>query len=207
MELYLIRHGRTATNKRRAYCGRTDDPLSPEGAAEARTVNHPVRPDLVYVSPMRRTQQTAAILFPQARQEIIPGLQEMDFGAFEGCTADDLADDPAYQRWLAEECRSDCPGGEGIVSFTRRIDRTLRELVARARAAGREQMVLVAHAGTVMAAMCLYARPEREYFQWFTPNCGGFQVELDENAWPEQPVFLSWHPLLPEQEEILNRTR
>lgn len=82
MKVWLLRHGRTAYNGGRRYQGRTDVPLSPEGAAEL--VRAEIMPPVVYVSPLCRTGQTAARMFPAAKQVVVKNLAEMDFGAFEG---------------------------------------------------------------------------------------------------------------------------
>ena len=85
MTVWLIRHGRTEWNDTGRYQGQTDLPLSNEGAAELARADF--SPKTVYVTPLKRTQETARILFPDARQIVIDDLREMDFGAFEGDVA------------------------------------------------------------------------------------------------------------------------
>ena len=70
--VYLIRHGQTQGNLERLYIGSTDQPLCPLGRAAlgGRTMP-PV--DRVYVSPLRRCRETAAILYPGLPQELVPG--------------------------------------------------------------------------------------------------------------------------------------
>ena len=53
----------------RRYQGQRDIPLSPEGAAQLRRADFD--PDVVYVSTLQRTSQTARILFPEAKQMCI----------------------------------------------------------------------------------------------------------------------------------------
>lgn len=62
MRLELIRHGETVLQKEHRYQGVTDAPLSPPG----RDVLHPagVLPERVVVTPLRRTRETAELLFP-----------------------------------------------------------------------------------------------------------------------------------------------
>ena len=98
MELIMIRHGKTAGNIRKAYIGSTDEPLCEEGVSELknkipdRTLGH------VFVTSLIRTQQTAGYLFPDAKQEILPELREMDFGVFENRTAEEMRDDAGGSR-------------------------------------------------------------------------------------------------------------
>lgn len=82
MRVCLLRHGETAWNAQGRYLGRTDLPLTPAGRAALGPAGF--TPALVYVSPLRRTAETAEILFPGAEQSAVPDFREMDFGVFEG---------------------------------------------------------------------------------------------------------------------------
>lgn len=65
MKIYLLRHGETAYNVDHRYQGVTDIPLSPAGLAALKQADF--LPKTVYVTPLKRTKQTAEILFPTAR--------------------------------------------------------------------------------------------------------------------------------------------
>ena len=82
MLIYLLRHGLTEYNAQKRYQGQRDIPLSPEGAAQLRKADFD--PDVVYVTPLQRTSQTAKIVFPHAKLVVVDGLKEMCFGSFEG---------------------------------------------------------------------------------------------------------------------------
>ena len=62
-ELLLLRHGSTPGNELHRYNGRTDEPLSEQGRAALRARHYESAP-LVYVTRLRRTRETAEILFP-----------------------------------------------------------------------------------------------------------------------------------------------
>lgn len=49
---------------------------------------------------MKRCLETAQILYPGQTPIFVPEWTEMDFGAFEGHNYQELAGDPAYQRWI-----------------------------------------------------------------------------------------------------------
>ena len=102
MNVYLLRHGRTAWTEQHRYQGRRDIPLSPEGEAELRRADF--APAVVWVSPLSRARRTAELLFPGAEQRVEPDLVEMDFGAFEGRSYRDMEDDPAYRAWVDGGC-------------------------------------------------------------------------------------------------------
>ena len=93
MLIVLLRHGQTAYNEQRRYQGAADVPLSPAGRAALKKADFET--ETVYVTPLCRTAQTARILFPHARQIVVPALREMDFGVFEGRTYDEMKDDAA----------------------------------------------------------------------------------------------------------------
>ena len=119
MLIYLLRHGQTEYNAQKRYQGQRDIPLSPEGAAQLRRADFD--PDVVYVSTLQRTSQTARILFPEAKLVPVDGLKEMCFGSFEGRNFIEMEKDPEYQAWVKANCESPCPDGERKTDFSDRI--------------------------------------------------------------------------------------
>ena len=92
--LYLIRHSLTRANELRLYGGSTDIPLTEQGRAIAIGRRGAI-PDceICVSSGMRRADETLALMTGRGPDLVLPGLKEMDFGAFEGRSADELADD------------------------------------------------------------------------------------------------------------------
>ena len=174
MLIVLLRHGETAYNAQRRYQGKSDIPLSARGKARLRAADFV--PDVVFVTALCRTAQTAAAIFPGARQAVEDDLREMDFGDFE-----------AYRAWLASGGEAACPNGEGKAAFCARVRRAFERLVDDALARGAERLVIVAHGGTQMAALSRFAEPHRDYYDWNAPLAGGFV--LDAAQWPERRVL------------------
>ena len=185
MLIYLLRHGQTEYNAQKRYQGQRDIPLSPEGAAQLRRADFD--PDVVYVSTLQRTSQTARILFPEAKLVPVDGLKEMCFGSFEGRNYIEMEHDPDYLAWVAANCESPCPDGETKAVFSERVCRAFAALVDRALAEGEETLVILAHGGTQMAAMERYALPHKDYYEWCAPNAGGFV--LDAKDWAAKRVL------------------
>ena len=185
MLIYLLRHGQTEYNAQKRYQGQRDIPLSPEGAAQLRRADFD--PDVVYVSTLQRTSQTARILFPEAKLVPVDGLKEMCFGSFEGRNYIEMEHDPDYLAWVNANCESSCPDGETKAVFSERVCRAFAALVDRALADGEETLVILAHGGTQMAAMERYALPHADYYHWCAPNAGGYV--LDAGDWAEQRVL------------------
>lgn len=191
MKIWLLRHGTTAYNDERRYQGRLDIPLSSRGLAALKRADFD--PGAVYVSPLRRAKQTAAVLFPEAELVEVPDFREMDFGAFEGRNAQELADDPAYRNWVEGGCLAQTPGGESKAEFSDRVCGAFAAIVGAALDAEKSQLVILAHGGTQMAALERFALPRRDYFDWCGPPAGGFVLETDAYTWAED------HTLCPVQ--------
>lgn len=205
-QLLVFRHGATRANLERRYAGcLTDEDLCAQGreqvavgrerlVAFAREVSPAVReqmlsPRVVYVSPLRRAVQTAALLFPQAEHRVVADLREMDFGLFENRTADELCADPAtgaaYRAFLAGGVS--CPPsavspGERIADFRARQAAAFAHIVREQAAAdgGTHLVTVVAHGGTQMALFSQFCPWQvggagiDPYYAWQTP-CGGFR--------------------------------
>ena len=186
MLIYLIRHGETVYNAEKRYQGKSDIPLSAQGRAKL----HPADfcPDKVYVSPLIRARETAAILFPGAAQIPVEGLREMDFGAFEGRNYLEMAEDADYRRWVEGGCMELCPGsGEDRDAFAARSCESFAFLVEAALAAGEERLVIVAHGGTQMAVLSRYGMPQRDYYAWQSGNGAG--RILSARRWQREKVL------------------
>ena len=185
MLIYLLRHGLTEYNAQKRYQGQRDIPLSAEGLAQLRRAD--IDPETVYISTLQRTEQTARVLFPQAKLVPVDGLKEMRFGSFEGRNYIEMEHDPDYLAWVAANCETQCPDGERKDQFSDRICRTFAALVDKALAEQQKMLVILAHGGTQMAAMERYALPHKDYYGWCGPNAGGFV--LDAREWKEKQVL------------------
>ncbi len=118
-------------------------------------------------------------LFPQARLVVVEDLGEMNFGRFEGRSAAEMEEDPSYRAWVEGMCRGQCPGGESLPAFSRRVCRAFARLLDWAVASEEEQLVLVVHGGTQMAVMEAFAIPSRPYFSWGLPCGQGYVLEAE----------------------------
>ncbi len=181
MKLELIRHGETDLQREHRYQGITDAPLSAVGRERL----HPAyfRPARVIVTPLRRTRETAAILFPAVPQLVIPELQEMNFGSFEGKNYLEMEHDPDYRSWVDGMCLGRCPGGESKAEYVRRVSRTFTALMDQALAECWSDCIIVAHGGTQMALLEQFAIEKKDYYAWQLPCGHGYQ--LDASQWKD----------------------
>lgn len=182
IKIWLIRHGMTEGNRHQRYIGVTDEPLCPEGIERLKNITYP-KPQAIFVSPLRRCQETAEILFPGQKVRIIDQLAECNFGAFENKNYKELSDDPRYQAWIDSNGIMAFPGGESkeecaarnLEGFQRVVTVCIREQISEA--------ALVVHGGTIMNIMEEYADIQKPFYEWHVRNGGGYEVELDENLW------------------------
>ena len=188
MLLYLIRHGETEFNKSKKYQGAVDIPLSAEGRSKLFKADF--EPETVYVSGLRRTAETAKILFPGARLKRVSGFNEMNFGAFEGRSADEMEKDDAYRKWVSDNCESRCPGGEDKAGFCGRVLAAFEEVIRECAEADRREAVIVSHGGTIMAIAEACGRPGRSFYQWSVGNGAGLVFECDPKRTPLSCEFI-----------------
>lgn len=183
MDVILIRHGKTDGNIHRRYVGCTDEPLCEEGLIHARDTGVDPGVAAVYVSPLKRTLQTAQIKFPNARLIVCADLREMDFGDFEGRTSDELMQDADYIRWVGSNCTLRCPNGEQVDDFADRTCRAFDSIVTECLNNNEPRLVVVAHGGSIMAILGKYGKPERAFYDWYVGNCCGYRVQLTDTTW------------------------
>jgi ribonuclease H / adenosylcobalamin/alpha-ribazole phosphatase len=126
---HLLRHGRTEHTPERRYSGRNDLPLSATGRAEAEAAAVRAKElgiDVVVASPLRRTRGTAEVVgavlgLPVQYDD---DLVELDFGDFEGLTAEEARQrHPLAARRFAEDITVAAPGGESVADVSDRVAR------------------------------------------------------------------------------------
>lgn len=176
-KLHLIRHGLTSANLTGVYAGSgTDLPLCPEGEAQLAALKKQYRyPEvkLVLTSPLLRCRQTAEILFPGAQLIGIDDLREISFGAFEGKSAAELAQNPAFHDWLDPKKQLTPPGAESGADFAKRAGKALSRICEFALKSDTRELAVITHGGLIMTALAMHAVPEREPQLWACdPGCG-----------------------------------
>lgn len=178
MTLFLLRHGQTQGNLERRYIGCTDEPLCSQGRAALKMLRPP-EADCVYISPMLRCRETAALLYPGMEYEIVPGFRETSFGVFEGHTYEELKNDPAYQTWLDSAGAAPPPGGESKAAVRQRVTEAFLTLAARHGPGDRA--ALIVHGGTIMTLLEAFEASHR-FYDWQAPNGGGWRCRWQDGT-------------------------
>lgn len=146
--LLLVRHGTTTLNVQNRYRGRRDVPLDAQGyqdAVDAARQLSSVGLTAVYTGPLRRTVATAQIIADEARVpdlRILHGLNNVDYGAWEGLTAEEASmySPEAFELYRTCPERAACPAGERLTDAQSRIAEAIALIGAR-------------HAGETVAAV------------------------------------------------------
>ncbi len=124
---------------------------------------------------MRRAVETAEILFRDIPPERVEGLEEIDFGRFEGKTWTELSDDRDYARWIESGGTAPFPEGESREAFIERVVNAFTQAVlARPNA---ERIAFVVHGGCVMAILSRLT--DEDYFKFQAETTCGYEVVLD----------------------------
>jgi alpha-ribazole phosphatase len=159
MRWWWVRHGPVADPAGRIL-GQLDPPAvcAGEGRRLAALERILPRHGCWVTSALRRTRDTAAAIAAAGNFElnpsVEPGLDEQHFGAWQGLTHHEVARrDAADCRrvWAAPE-REAPPGGENFVMLAQRVAGAIEKISA---VADGRDVVAVAHAGTIRAALAL----------------------------------------------------
>jgi len=137
--LFLVRHGTTTLNVQNRYRGRRDVPLDAQGyqdAVDAARQLSSVGLTAVYTGPLRRTMATAQIIADEARVpdlRVLHGLNNVDYGAWEGLTAEEASmySPKAFDLYRKAPDRAVCPSGERLTDAQGRIAEAIALIGAR----------------------------------------------------------------------------
>ncbi|MGN0577071.1 MAG: histidine phosphatase family protein [Ruminiclostridium sp.] len=176
MRIIFIRHGKTAGNCGKRYIGKTDEPLSPEGIKELSEKNYP-EAEIVISSRMKRCIETAKLIYPRQKHIVINGLEECDFGDFEGKNYKELSENPDYKSWVESGGILPFPKGESPADFKKRCIAAFNKATQKYK--DKRVISFVVHGGTIMAVLEKYALPKKDYFDYGVENGGGYITEFD----------------------------
>ncbi|WP_210257964.1 histidine phosphatase family protein [Hyphomicrobium sulfonivorans] len=157
----LIRHGETVTPGR--LIGRSDPPLSDLGRAQLKRQTHGRNWDAIVSSPRLRTLEPARLIGADRKLSvrIDDDWRELDFGAWDGRTLEELRTDSAtaaaVTAFYSFPDAPAAPGGESWHMLEARVAAALRRLLDPAAAGPSPSpsatVLVVTHAGPIRAAL------------------------------------------------------
>jgi probable phosphoglycerate mutase len=185
MQLYVVRHGETQANAEGRYQGSLDVDLNERGVLQARElrVKLPVQIDTVVVSPLRRAQQTAAIVFVDDGLALstLDAFRERGVGVFEGLTQEEAAQryPELWAQNITRQWELAPTDGESISQFVERIRGGLNELLVNH---GQQVVVLVAHGVVAKAIRALVRDDFSDFFDWQLRNGEVLTLKIDSTS-------------------------
>jgi broad specificity phosphatase PhoE len=169
-ELVLVRHGETVGQSSIRLHGATDVALSSLGLQQIERVAAALRAEpgfsAVMASPLQRSRAAAALVAgvqrPPPEVVVVPEFAEVDFGAWEGLTFEEVAgrDPEGLRRYHAEGHEFTYPGGESRRGFWDRVQAGARRVLL---APVAPRTVAVLHKGVIKAVIAaLTGMPQPE---------------------------------------------
>jgi broad specificity phosphatase PhoE len=164
--------------------------LSPRGHEQAAALAKYLQPksfDAIYASPMKRAQQTlAALLAGRATAPVtLPGLREVDFGAWTGLRWDEVKakHNVSAFDWLHQLESAAIPNAESAKNFRARVEPCLEQILSRHAGQG---VAVVCHGGTIRMILSILldlplremARFEIEYASLTQVHCLPHKTEV-----------------------------
>ena len=171
--LELVRHARTPGNIAHRYVGWTDESIA--------ETSLPILNDTisqVICSDLKRTVETAAQYFPQAKPYCIAAFRESHFGDFEMKTYEQLKNNEAYRNWINRPERLAPPNGETLVSLYRRVRAGMEQLEAK------RHQYAVLHGGTIRAILVQFGPKPSAFWDWQVGHDTRFVL-----AWATRQAF------------------
>ncbi len=159
LRLYLLRHGQTAMSRANVFCGRNLDPaLTDEGVAMANAfaaAHRDLKWTAIYSSPLVRAVATATPLANALNLavELRDELAEIDYGDWDGLTADDVAHrwHDEHERWAADPAWNPPVGGETAIALAQRMTNVIEEITG-AHLDG--NVLVVSHKASIRVLLC-----------------------------------------------------
>lgn len=192
--LILVRHATTAASASGRNLGqRADPPLAPAGRRLAARLGATLAAELTELphdetrlvsSTALRCRQTAAAVaaaleLPDAGIEAEAALIEIDYGAWDGLTADEcLARDPERRAaWEADPYTTRCPDGESGADVARRAFAAMTPIEEWVAADRARCAIVVAHNHVNRLRLCaLLGWPMRQYRDRLAQDPAGYSV-------------------------------
>lgn len=173
MDIVFVRHGKTQLNDLGCFIGNTDCDISVEGLRQAEKVKGFLDKfsfDGIYVSPLKRTIQTANIL---SKKYILDDrLREMNFGVFEGLNYEEIKQKyPDYLRlWNEDYENYRIPNGESLQDLFDRVEDFIKDVKRK-----HKRVLVVTHGGVIRCALSLIFS-SREFFYKFKIDPGSVSI-------------------------------
>lgn len=177
-KIYLVRHGETDLNKKRAFYGSLDVPINETGIEQAKSLKEKLSEqsiEALYVSDMKRANMTADIILPEMNKKIDARLNEKGFGKWEGLVADEIeaAFPKEWSKWLNEPFDYTPPEAENFGEFRKRVLTGFEDILRRSKG----DLAIVCHLGVI-----------RVIVESHCQSLDFWSISLDQDSWIELEI-------------------
>lgn len=179
MNLYLIRHGETEYNKNKYYYGRDDVAINEIGIIQCEKISKILEKidfKTVYISEMKRTQQTAQIILKNRKYKIIKDsrINERNFGVFEGKNYNKIKElyPQEWKNWCEDWKNAAPPEGESYVQFYSKIKDFMDDILK----IKDDNVLIVSHGGVIRCIYCYIMNNNLDLFWKFNSKNGDISI-------------------------------
>ena len=139
----------------------------------------------VYTSQLKRTQETAAIIFPDQNPTAYKALNERDFGLWEGRTANEIqaAFPLVWEEWLESPFEVTPSKAEPFEKFKERVWSIVKEI----RETEDPEIVIVGHLGVLRLIYQFLVNMEADFWSIDIPQ-GTVLLLEDNDPWEERLI-------------------
>lgn len=160
--LWLVRHGLTEWNTQQRFCGHSDIPLSARGRAQARWLARRLEKEAIstiYTSDLVRARETASIIAsqrtPALQLKVSAAWREMNFGAWEGLTYTEIAEQfKDHLGFFTDPEHFSPPDGESLAHILQRVQAELETISSSDNMPTEGDVVIVSHGGPLRVLLC-----------------------------------------------------
>lgn len=182
---YLIRHGETDFNKKRFFYGKADVSINETGKEQASQIHQLLKGraiSRIYTSQLKRTLETAAIIFPDQIPTAYKALNERDFGLWEGRTANEIqaAFPLVWEEWLESPFEVTPSKAEPFQKFKDRVQSIVEEI----RETEDDEIAIVGHLGVLRLIYQFLVDPEADFWSIDIPQ-GTVLLLENKDPWEE----------------------
>ena len=182
---YLIRHGETDFNKKRFFYGKADVSINETGKEQASKIHQLLKGraiSRIYTSQLKRTLETAAIIFPDQIPTAYKALNERDFGLWEGRTANEIqaAFPLVWEEWLESPFDVTPSKAEPFQKFKDRVQSIVEEI----RETEDDEIAIVGHLGVLRLIYQFLVDPKADFWSIDIPQ-GTVLLLEDKDSWEE----------------------
>ncbi len=164
MSILLARHGETDWNIAKKVQGTTDIPLNENGKKQAEVLCQNLRKEnielkRIYSSYQKRAVGTAEIVGAEYQVQVlvVPGLEEMNLGLFEGHTWEEILQLYPQENasWYADKRYNKAPGGESYQDLLERFFVAYDQIVKDTELSNGQDILIITHGAVIMALLTL----------------------------------------------------